>query len=405
MSKKVLIIVENAPVPFDIRVWYEATTLRDAGWQPIVVCPAQKNSSDSEKNPIKNPVDIEGVTVYYFRLNQAKERANSYIQEYFLAWCAIARLSWQIWHNGRFDILHLCNPPDIFFPLALFYRLLGSRVIFDHHDLFPELVVNRYTGLSGKILHAVSLVTEFLTFLTAHVVISTNHSYRRVAIQRGKKADDRVIIVRNGPKAAEFIPVQPDPDLKCGFKFLVCYAGVMGYEDGVQELIESIRYVLCEMGRRDILFTLLGDGTVRSQAQSRVDQWGLAANVQFTGMIYNKELLRKYLCTADVCVSPEPLTPLNRYSTFIKIAEYMAMGKPVIAYDLEETRYTAQEAALYIEPGNTRAFGHSIVSLLDNPELREQMGTVGRRRILEQLCWEHQQQNLLHAYAIASGRG
>jgi glycosyltransferase involved in cell wall biosynthesis len=288
--------------------------------------------------------------------------------------------------------------------LALFYRLLGVRVVFDHHDLFPELISHHYPGLGGRLLYAVARLMEFLTFRTAHVTMSTNESYRRVARDRGRVPADRVLVLRNGPRVKEFKPVEPVPALKQGFDHMVCYAGVMGQQDGVFELLASIRYVVHELRRRDILFVLLGDGAVRSEALAKVSEWNLDASVDMPGMIKDKELLRQYLCTADVCVSPEPLTPLNNRSTFIKIGEYMAMGKPVVAYNLDETRHTAQEAALYAEPGNIEAFGEAIVAVLDDTELGHRMGELGRQRILEHLSWEHQQQNLFRAYALALGQ-
>jgi glycosyltransferase involved in cell wall biosynthesis len=402
-SRKALIVVENSFVPFDIRVWYEATTLRDAEWETVVICPAPTGVHAANTAPVNAgaPVDLEGVMVYHFPLTSAEQGVVSYLVEYLSAFNSIARLSWHVWRQGRFDIIHNCNPPDIFFPIAMLFRLLGARVIFDHHDLFPEFIAYRYPGLTGRLLHAVARVMEYLTLRTAHVIISTNQSYRRVAMKRGRLPADRVLVVRNGPKTKEFTPVQPVPALKRDFRHMVCYAGVMGHEDGVLELIKSIRYVVHDLGRRDILFVLLGDGAARPEALAKVDEWGLEALVDMPGMIRDKELLRQYLCTADVCVSPEPLTPLNRRSTFIKIGEYMTMGKPVVAYSLDESRYTAQEAALYVEPGNVGAFGQAIVTLLNDAERRSRMGKLGQQRILEHLSWEHQQWNLFRAYAIA----
>jgi glycosyltransferase involved in cell wall biosynthesis len=402
-GKIVLIVEENSFIPIDTRVWYEVTTLRDAGWQPVVICPAPVSfhSFKAASVTFGEPVDIEGITVYYFLLKVAERGVISYLVEYLSALWSITRLSWRVWRRTHFDIIHLCNPPDILFFLGILYRLLGARVVFDHHDLFPELIAHRYRGLIGRVLYSTAKVMEFLTFRTAHITISTNLSYRQIAMERGKVSSDDVLVVRNGPKVADFIPTQPDPSLKQGLKYMVCYAGVMGHEDGVQELLESIHYIICDLGRRDILFTLLGDGAIRLQSQLTVNKWGFSAFVHFPGMIRDKELLRRYLCTADVCVSPEPLTPLNGYSTFIKVAEYMAMGKPVVASDLKETRYTAQEAALYVEPGNTKAFGQAIVTLLNDAKLCDQMGKIGRQRILDQLSWEHQQQNLFRAYELA----
>lgn len=404
-SRRVLIVEENSYVPLDNRVWHEATTLRDAGWQTTVICPAAQGIHGGKDTPVViGTVDnIDGVTVYRFPLNFAETGMKSYASEYITALISIARLSWRAWRDEHFDIIHFCNPPDIFFPIGLFYRLLGARVVFDHHDLFPELVAWRFSGLVGRLLYAVARVTEFLTFQSANAVLSTNQSYRQVAIARGRVAEDRIIILRNGPISDEFVPVEPNPALKRGLPFMACYAGAMGYEDGVLELLASIRHIVHEMGRRDILFTLLGDGAIRQQALAQAKDWGLETVVHMPGMIHDNLVLRQYLSTADVCLSPEPLTPLNAHSTFVKIGEYMAIGKPVVASDLPESRYTAQEAAIYVAPGNIQEFGRAIVTLLADPERRQSMGEFGRQRILNDLSWDHQKQNLFKAYAVALG--
>lgn len=402
-NRKVLIIEENSSVPSDPRVWSEATTLRDAGWQVTVVCPLinqgpEKNLTSSESIIKEN---LDGVTVFRFPLIIADHSKLNYIGEYFSALLSISRLSWRIWNEDHFDVLHICNPPDIFFLLAVFYRQLGAKVIFDHHDLFPDLVNWRYRGIVGRLLYTFARVTEYLTFQSANVVISTNQSYRRIALERGGKSADKVIVVRNGPKVNEFVPLEPDPSLKRGFPFLVCYAGVMGYEDGILELIRSIRYIVNDLNRKDVLFILLGDGPAHTGALSNVVSWELENFVGMPGAIHDKYLLRQYLCTANVLLSPEPLTPFNNLSTFIKIGEYMSMGKPIVAYDLVETRITAKDAAVYVEPGDEEGYGTMIVNLLDDPERQQRLGEIGRQRILDHLSWEHQQDDLFRAYAIA----
>jgi glycosyltransferase involved in cell wall biosynthesis len=324
-----------------------------------------------------------------------------YLNEYLTAWTSIARLSWRVWRKERFDIIQFCNPPDIFFPIGLFYRLLGARVVFDHHDLSPEVVKWRFSGLVGTLLYVFARAAEYLTFRTANAVMSTNQSYRKVAMGRGRVPADRVFILRNGPKSEEFVPVEAIPALKRGLPYMACYVGVMGPDDGVLELLASIRHIVHDMGRHDILFALLGDGAIRPQALAQVKAWGLESVVDMPGMIRDKLVLRQYMSTADVCLSPEPLTPLNTRSTFIKIGEYMAMGKPIVASDLHESRYTAQEAAMYVVPGNAQEFGQAIVTLLADPERRRNMGEFGRQRFLNHLSWEHQKHNLFEAYAVA----
>ncbi len=401
-TRKALIVVENASVPEDVRVWYEATTLRDAGWQTTVICPTEEKIGARKPAPVVFGLadSLEGVMIFRFPLDHAQDGALGYVNEYITAWISIARLSWRVWRAKHFDVIHFCNPPDIFFPIGFFYRLLGARVVFDHHDLFPEVVAWRFRGLPGRLLHALARVTEYLTFRSANAVISTNESYRRIAMERGGVPANRVRVVRNGPKQDRFVPVEPVPALKRGFPYSACYAGVMGEDDGVLELLSSIRYLVHDLGRRDILFNLLGDGAVRSQALKQVVAWGLQDVVVMPGMLDNL-LMRQYLCTADVCLSPEPLTPFNARSTFIKIGEYMAMGKPIVAYDLPESRYTAQESATYVQSGDIQGYGRAIVALLDDSERRQRMGALGRQRFVNYLSWEGQKDELLRAYDTA----
>ena len=399
-TKRVLIIEENSRVPMDVRVWYEATTLRDNGWDVTVICPASSTDLDANQKHLRDvePVDLEGVLAYYFPLRKAKEGVVGFLEEYITAFVSIFRLSWRVWRWKKFDVLHICNPPDMFFPMAFFYRLLGVGIIFDHHDLFPEFISHRYSGLLGKLLHVAARVMEYLTHQSAHLTITVNQSYGRLATSRGCVHPDNLSIVRNGPKANDFAPVEPVLELKKGFPIMVSYLGVMGYGDGVPEMIDSIRYVLTELDRRDILFVLIGDGAKRADAMGKIQEWGLDKYVVMPGMVRDKQLLRQYLSTSDICLSPEPLTPLNAHSTFIKVGEYLAIGRPVVAYDLNETRWTAEDAAIYVEPGDIQEYGRAIVRLANSPDLREKMGEIGRNRILNLLSWEHQETYLLQAY-------
>lgn len=400
-DKSALIIVENSFIPLDIRVWTEARALRDHGWKVAIINPMPTGRfADPEVTPYQ-PVEREGIKVYAFPLSVAHHGAGQFMREYLTASIAIARLSWRAWRTRRFSVIHLCNPPDIFFPIALFYGLFGVRTIFDHHDLFPEQISERFTGLTRRVLYGAARVTEALTFHSAHIVISTNESYRDVALKRGGKDARRVFVVRNGPRLSEFTPCQPVPALKQGFPFMACYVGVMGHEDGLLELADSIRHVVVELGRKDILFVLIGDGAVRAELLEQLEKWQVGDVTAAPGMITDRLLIRQYLATADVCLAPEPLTPLNQHSTFIKISEYMAMGKPIVAYDLKETRFTAGAAAVYVQPGDTSAFGEAITALIDQSARRQEMGRYASQRVAEVLSWEQQEPGLIRAYDAA----
>ncbi|MGB7297134.1 MAG: glycosyltransferase family 4 protein [Candidatus Aminicenantales bacterium] len=398
-----MIVLENSAVPQDIRVWYEATTLRDAGWDVTLVCPdLMYGSSCRDASRVGGAAEThEGLNISRFRLTQAQCGVLSYVREYASAFISIGRVCWRIWRKARFDTIQFCNPPDIFFPIALFYRALGARIIFDHHDFFPEMIEGRFSGFAGNILYGLARIAEFLTFRLSHVVISSNESYRQMAIKRGRVCRDRVFVVRNGPKIDQFVPIDPDMALKRGFPLMACYAGVMGPEDGAMELLAAVRFIIKEVGRKDILFVFLGDGSVRAEVLAAVKAWNLESFVDMPGMICDNTVLRRYLSTADLLLSPEPLTPLNACSTFIKIGEYMAMGKPIVAFDLAETRITAADAAEYVEPADIRGFGRTILNLLDDPERRKYMGSIGRQSVLSQIGWEHQERSLLRAYEMA----
>lgn len=321
-----------------------------------------------------------------------------YLKEYLFSLFHIARLSLKAFREDGFSVVHLCNPPDVLFIIGAFYKLLGRKVIFDHHDLFPEMILSRYNGLQQRILFHLSRILEYLTFRTADAVLSTNQSYLRVAVGRGRMSEGDVFIVRNGPRANETIPRLPEPTLKRGFPYMACYAGIMGPEDGVREFMHVIRHIVHQKKRTDILFCLLGDGAARSEAKEFAQAWGLQSYVDMPGMILDRALFFRYLATADLMLAPELSNPLNDKSTFIKVAEYMAVGKPVAAYDLAETRYTAGEAAVYVPSGNMEAYAEAIVELLDDPKQRALMGNIGIERIRTRFQWEHQKGGLLSAY-------
>ncbi len=399
---KALIIVENNSVPFDRRVWREALALKEAGWHVSVICPKSPQDdrlvfSDSPAGDIEV---LEGIHIYRFPMQFAERGVMAFLREYTTALWASVRLSSQVLREQGFDVLQVCNPPDTFFLLGAYYRWKGKGFIFDHHDLFPESVEYRYKGASGRLMHWLAVLFERWTFRAANIVVSTNESYRQVAIQRGHVNPDHVFVVRNGPELAFIKEPISDPSLKNGRPYLACYLGVMGVEDGLEPMMEAIRYVIDDLGRTDIQFVLMGDGRQRYYALDRVTEWNLEEQVLLPGRVPDGEVQR-YLSTADVCLSPDPYTPLNNLSTMNKIMEYMAFGKPVVSFDLKEARVSADEAAVYVRCGDEHGFGDAIVQLLDDPQRREHMGHFGRQRVLTQLAWDHQKEKLCAAYEAA----
>jgi glycosyltransferase involved in cell wall biosynthesis len=387
---KVLMLVENLPVPPDPRIWAEATTLRDHGFQVSVICP--KGSSQHQESY----VCIENIHIYRYKLPANADKFTSYITEYSVALLKTFWLSLVVLLRHGFDVIHAANPPDLFFLIGLFYRLLGKKFVFDQHDLAPDLFHAKFKGRK-KLLYGLQLFLERCSYHTANLVITTNESQRGLAIGRGRCPADRVFVVRNGPDLERLKLITPEPVLGTGQGHLLAYVGKMGVQDGVEYTLYALNELLHKRGRRDVSLVLMGDGECISALQTLAHQLQLDEYVNFTGWITSSDVPR-YLAVADVGLVPDPQNGLNEYSTMIKTMEYMAMGKPVVAFDLAETRFSAQEAALYATPNLVEDFANKIEVLLDNVELRRKMGAMGRKRIVEELNWNHSKKNLLLAY-------
>jgi glycosyltransferase involved in cell wall biosynthesis len=395
---RVLIIVQNLPVPFDRRVWLESQALRDAGYQVTVVCP--KDDGDPPHQV------IDGIEIYKYRPYAPGGSKAGFILEYLYSFLATARLVRRARRaGGRFAVLQACNPPDIFWPIALALRARDrTRFVFDHHDLCPELYVARFGDKrSGDFLHRALLAMERAQFATADLVISTNESYRQVAIRRGHVPPDRVVVVRSGPSRERFATVRPvDPQLKRGRPYLVAYLGVMAPQDGVDHLLRAAAHLKRLRAPDDVAYTLIGAGDSFDDLRALSHELGLDGDVQFTGRIPDPDVER-ILATADVCVCPDPRNPLNDVSTMNKILEYMACGRPIVAYDLREHRYSAADGALYAEPNREEDLAARVSELLDDPARRATMGAYNRERFLNQMAWEYSAGELLKAYGRLCG--
>ncbi len=386
----VLIVVENLPVPLDRRVWQEARTLTAAGYRVSVICIKGRGFEKSYEK-------LEGIEIYRHSVPEAAGPLG-YLAEYVWALAAEFWLALRIYARTRFRVLQACNPPDTIFLVGLFFKLFGVRFIFDHHDLNPELFEVKF-GKRGFFYRLVRLAERW-TFRTANVCISTNESFREVALTRGGKRPERVFVVRSCPDRSRPRPGPPSPERKEGKPYLVVYLGVMGPQDGLDLLVESITYLVKERRRRDVLFVIIGDGTEMPNVRKLVRERGLEAVVRLTGRLAEDEF-SPYLSTADLGVAPDPKNPMNDKSTMNKILEYMAYAKPVVLYDLTEGRRSAGDAALYAQPNDPKDFAAQIEKLLDSEPLRREMGALGHRRIAEQLNWEIEKQSLLAAYELA----
>jgi len=388
---RVLILVENESVPHDRRVLDEARALAAHGYEVNVICPADPGEPLDEA--------IEGFRVFRYRRAPAGTGAFGHIREYAHALVQTQRLMLRVANIGGFDVIHACNPPDLFCLSALPYKLTGTRFIFDQHDLAPELYRTLYGRSNGVLLWGLR-ISERLSYRVADSVIAVNESYARLARERGRVPGDRVFVVRNGPREGWPLPVPADESLKREHEHLVVYLGVMGHQDGVDVLLEVASRLVKESGSGNTLFALVGDGDAVPDLRARARELGIERDVEFVGWIRDDGLISTYLRTADACVCPEPSSPLNDKSTFVKVMEYMAAGAPIVAFDLPETRLSAGAAAVYAPPGDVAAFACALRDVLHDRERRREMRVEAEAR-LPALRWERQVPRLLDAYAMA----
>lgn len=390
MKKDILFIVENLSFPFDRRVYREAISLKEKGYNISVISP---KGIERDKNSFEI---FEGIHVYRYPLIVISKKRFDYLLEYLFSFIFIFLLSLKILIEKNFDVIHIANPPDIFFPILTFYRIFGKKIIFDQHDLTPESYLSRFRDERKDLFYKIQILFEFLTYKASNYIIVTNRSYYKIAKERGGK-NKNVVIVRNGPLKKYFDYSGNFPETKDNFKYLVVYIGIMGIQDGVDYLIRSIDHFVNTLKRKDTLFVLIGKGDDFENLKRMVKELKIEKFVKFTGRISDEEAL-KYLSTADVAASPDPKNPLNDLSTMNKVMEYMITKSPIISYDLKEARYSAGDSAVYVENNDYKKFAEKISYLLDNENLRKSMAENGYKRVTEKLCWEKQKKNLFSLY-------
>jgi len=390
-KKKVLIIVENAVVPPDTRVWKEACSLRENGYEVTVLSPRGKGYERGHEV-------LDGIHIYRHPTPKEGNSSFGHLFEYFSALLWEFLYAWWIYLRRGFQVIQGCNPPDDIFLVALPFKLLGVKYIFDHHDACPELYLSKYSD--PGLFYKVQVWLEKMTYRFSDVVMATNCSYKELAINRGGMDPADVFVVRNGPDLKTFKAVTPKPDLKYNKPYLVGYVGNMGSQDGLDILLDVALHIK-NMGRRDIHFTCVGGGPAVPGLRQMVLDKNLQDMVNFTGRIPDEELL-DILSTADVCVNPDRPCEMNDISTMIKIMEYMALAKPIVQFDSKEGRFSAMDASLYADPRNqVDDFAGKILGLLEDEDERRKMGAFGRNRVEEELAWEHSVPNLLAAYERA----
>lgn len=388
--RHILVLVENLSVPFDRRVWQESCALVEAGFNVTVICPTGLNRDhDLEET-------IDGVRILRYPLRPATGGPAGFVREYGLALWHTLRLAVRVRREGPVDVVHACNPPDLLFLVALALRPWASRFVFDHHDLVPELFQSRFTG-SRPLLYRLTKAVERMTFAAADAVISTNESYRQVAIERGRVAADRVTVVRSAPDLNRFVQQPPDQILRRGKRYLLAYLGVMGPQDGVDYALRAVALLRDEFARDDFHCIFMGAGDSYDDMVELSRQLGIDDIAEFPGRVPD-EYVQRCLSTSDVCLSPDPLNPLNNVSTMNKVIEYMAMGRPIVSFDLVEARVSAGDAALYVKANDEREFAKAIETLLEDPERRRVMGELGSARVREQLSWDFSRRELVRFY-------
>jgi glycosyltransferase involved in cell wall biosynthesis len=390
---RVLIMVQNESVPHDRHVWNESRALVRAGHDVTVICPR----GDGREN--ESFAELEGVKIHRYRARTPGDGVAGFVVEYLAALWSMRRLARRLARGRPFDLVHACSPPDFLLLAVLGLRLQGSRFVFDHHDLTPELYATRF---GEGLVQRATLLAEQVAFRSADVVLSVNDSYRRVAIERGRRDPDDVVVVRTGPDLSRFVPVEPDLSLRGDKDFLLGYVGVMGPQDGVDHALKALA-ALAER-RRDWHAIFMGDGEVLAEMRALAAELRIDDLVEFSGWVEH-DYVATVLSSTDVCIAPDPKNALNDLSSMVKISEYMAMGRPIVSFDLAESRVGAGDAALFASPEDFDGFAGLISGLLDDPQRRRALGLAGRKRAEEVLAWEHQERALLAAYDRALSMG
>lgn len=386
-SRKVLIIVENLPVPFDTRVWQEATTLAMNGYTVLVICPKGKGYTQEEEY-------LQGVHIFRHDLPAEGNGAVGYAKEYLTALKEELRLAKKVYKEIGFDVIHGCNPPDDIYMVAKHFKKYGVKYVFDHHDICPELFEAKFGKTSG-LLYKSQLWLEKQTYKHCTFAFVTNESYKKIAIERGKMNPNNVIVLRSGPKLERMRIMPPVESIKRGYKYMVGYLGVIGQQEGIEYLLDAAKYI--KEHDNNVFWGIVGGGPHLKALKKQAHDMGLDDCVEFTGRASDQQML-EYLNTADVCVNSDKYNSMNDKSTMNKILEYMALAKPIVQFDLTEGRYSAQDASLYAKNNDAEDMAKKIMELLDNPELRKKMGAYGRNRVVNELSWEHTSKALLEGY-------
>ena len=388
-QKRILMLLGNNNYPGDKRVMREAEALVEAGFQVSVIAPRGKGERSHEV--------VRGVTVYRFAGPKERDSLIGYVWEFAYTTWMMLIYSVVVWLREGFDAIHSHNPPDTFFLIGMLFKLSGKRYVFDHHDISSDLYVARSDDRPSRLVHRVLLGLEALTYRVADRVIATNESIRQVAIERGGVDPGRTCVVRNGPPLAEIKEIAPMPELRVPGKILLGYAGEISVQDGLHYLVDALDHLRRNLGRSDFFCYVIGDGDDLPRIRRLVHQRHLDEHIHFTGWVSYDDVGR-YLATIDIGVDPDPSNPFNDRCTMIKMTEYMAFGKPIVAFDLPEHRQTAKGAAIYVPDNDPARFAAAIQTLMDDPERRKRMGAFGRARVENEIAWDYSVPHLIEVY-------
>lgn len=385
----IVMLLENNPYPQDVRVRKETAVLTNMGHKVSIICPAKKGQKMQEC--------VKDVEVYRYPALPEINNFLGFVLEYSYALLAAFFLTFYIFIRHGFDIIHAHNPPDIYLFIALLYKPFGKKFVFDHHDLTPEVYNARYKEGGNPFVYRVLVWMEKNTCRLADHILATNESYKAIEMERANIPADKITVVRNGPDLIHLRPIPPDPTLRQRGDTILAYAGAMGVQDGLDYLLRALWHLRVNYGRSDFYCVIMGDGDELPALKELATTLEINSHVWFPGWITGNDYVR-YLASADICVDPDPANPFNNNSTMIKMMEYMAMAKPIVAFDLPEHRYTAKTAALYVPNNDERLFAGALAQLMDDPQLRVKMGKNGRKRIENKLAWKYAAQHLRHAY-------
>jgi len=385
MKKNALLIVQNNSFPFDKRVYREATSLKENGYNVFVICP--RSNHDKEKELVYEEIHIKRYKDYLAKggvVSYLLEYASSVLKIFFLFLASVIK--------NKIDVVHVANPPDFFWPIALTCKLFGIKFIYDQHDLSPEMSMVKF---QNRILKKLLMLNEKLTVKFADAIIVVNNNFKERLITEWGTDRNKITVVYNGPHES-FRVIQNDAmSDKYKNKKVILYIGLMTVNDNIEVIVNAANELINNRNKKDLHFVLIGDGDVRKKMEELAASYSITKNIEFTGIV-NHDMVRKFLNVAEVCIAPDLPNGLNEYLTLVKVLEYMKTSKAFVAFKLKETMDFANGAGLYAD--DEADFASKIIYLLENPDVSATMGALGSKIINDNYLWSHSEEKLLNLY-------